>query len=190
MFAFFRIERPTKATFRPQSTPTSAACCIRWTFEAKEDDEDPALAAREDLAERLADDALRLGDARPARRSSSRRAGGRRPGCRSPRGGRRRCAGRRPACGRACSRPCGRSGRPASRARPRPRRGSNAPSARTRAGTGRAGRARLPARAPAARRRGASPCSSSFDLTSASVSRVAMTSGTRTSRIRYGSAPT
>ena len=34
------------------------------------------------------------------------------------------------------------------------------------------------------------PCSSSFDLTSPSVSRVAHTSGTRTSRRRYGSAPT
>ena len=37
MFAFLRIERPTKATLRPQSTPTSAACCIRCTFEAKEE---------------------------------------------------------------------------------------------------------------------------------------------------------
>ena len=101
-------------------------------------DEDPALAAREDLAERLADDALRLASRPAARRSSSRRAGGRRRGCRPPRAGRRRCAARRPACGRACSRRCGRSGRPASRARPRPRRGSSAPSARARAGTGRA----------------------------------------------------
>ena len=37
MFAFFRIERPTNATFRPQSTATSAACCIRCTFDAKEE---------------------------------------------------------------------------------------------------------------------------------------------------------
>ena len=37
MFAFFRIERPTNATLRPQSTPTSAACCIRCTFEANEE---------------------------------------------------------------------------------------------------------------------------------------------------------
>ncbi len=37
MFAFFRIERPTKATLRPQSTPTSAACCMRCTFEAKDE---------------------------------------------------------------------------------------------------------------------------------------------------------
>ncbi len=37
MFAFLRIERPTNATLRPQSTATSAACCIRCTFEAKDE---------------------------------------------------------------------------------------------------------------------------------------------------------
>jgi len=36
MFAFFRIERPTNATLRPHSIATSAACCIRWTFDANE----------------------------------------------------------------------------------------------------------------------------------------------------------
>ncbi len=30
-----RIERPTTTTLRPASTPTSIACCIRWMFEAK-----------------------------------------------------------------------------------------------------------------------------------------------------------
>ncbi len=37
MFAFFRIERPTNATLRPHSMPTSAACCMRCTFDANEE---------------------------------------------------------------------------------------------------------------------------------------------------------
>src|SRR5438477_502672 len=36
MLMFFRIERPTTQTFRPTSTATSIACCIRWTFEAND----------------------------------------------------------------------------------------------------------------------------------------------------------
>ena len=35
MFMFLRIERPTTATFRPVEIATSAACCMRWMFEAK-----------------------------------------------------------------------------------------------------------------------------------------------------------
>ena len=64
MFAFLRIERPTNATLRPQSTPTSAACCMRWTFDANDETRIRPVRLREDLAERLADDALRLRDAR------------------------------------------------------------------------------------------------------------------------------
>ena len=36
MLMFLRIERPTTQTLRPASIATSAACCMRWTFEAKE----------------------------------------------------------------------------------------------------------------------------------------------------------
>ena len=36
MFAFLRIERPTNATLRPDSMATSAACCIRCTFDAND----------------------------------------------------------------------------------------------------------------------------------------------------------
>ena len=36
MFMFFRIERPTTATLRPFAIATSAACCIRWMFDAKD----------------------------------------------------------------------------------------------------------------------------------------------------------
>ena len=72
----------------------------------------------------------------------------------------------------------------------RPRPGSSAPCGRTRCGTARA-RSASPSgstsRSSAARSR---PCSSSFDLTRPSVSRVAQISATRASRIRYGSAPT
>ena len=55
----------------------------------------------------------------------------------------------------------------------RRRRAPSAPCGRTRAGTGRARSARPPGRSRAARRRCSRPCSSSFDLTSPSVSRVA-----------------
>ena len=36
MLRFLRIERPTTATLRPHSTATSAACCMRWMFDANE----------------------------------------------------------------------------------------------------------------------------------------------------------
>ena len=36
MFMFFRIERPTTATFRPFAIATSAACCTRWMFDAND----------------------------------------------------------------------------------------------------------------------------------------------------------
>ena len=36
MLRFLRIERPTTTTFRPHSTATSAACCMRWMFEAND----------------------------------------------------------------------------------------------------------------------------------------------------------
>ena len=35
MFMFFRSERPTSATLRLFAIATSAACCMRWMFEAK-----------------------------------------------------------------------------------------------------------------------------------------------------------
>ena len=81
MFRFLRIERPTTATLRPVCTATSIACCIRWTFEAKEATRIRPGPLRDDLAERLADQPLGAGEARAARRSSSRRAAGRRRGC-------------------------------------------------------------------------------------------------------------
>ena len=36
MFMFLRIDRPTIATLRPLAIATSAACCTRWMFEAKD----------------------------------------------------------------------------------------------------------------------------------------------------------
>ena len=37
MLRFLRIERPTTTTERPTSTATSIACCMRWMFEANEE---------------------------------------------------------------------------------------------------------------------------------------------------------
>ena len=37
MFIVLRIERPITQTFRPTSAATSTACCMRWTFEAKDE---------------------------------------------------------------------------------------------------------------------------------------------------------
>ena len=65
MFTFLRIERPTIATLRPHRRATSTACCIRWMFEANDATRIAARAQRDDLAERLADDALRPRHARP-----------------------------------------------------------------------------------------------------------------------------
>ena len=36
MLRFLRIERPTMVILRPHSIATSAACCMRWMFDAKE----------------------------------------------------------------------------------------------------------------------------------------------------------
>ena len=36
MFMFLRIERPTTATLRPFAIATSAACCTRWMFDAND----------------------------------------------------------------------------------------------------------------------------------------------------------
>ena len=61
MLRFFRIERPTTTTFRPHSTATSAACCMRWMFEANEATRIFPCAEREDRAECLADEPLGAG---------------------------------------------------------------------------------------------------------------------------------
>src|ERR671936_538529 len=37
MFAFLRIERPMMQTLRPSPTATSTACCMRCTFDAKDE---------------------------------------------------------------------------------------------------------------------------------------------------------
>ena len=153
-------------------------------------DEDPALAAREDLAERLAHDALGLGDAGPlgVRGVAEQEVDAEAADLREPadvgalpvdrRVVELVVAGVDDAAARRLEHDGGRVGnrvRHPDELEPE-----------------RAELDRLVARRhlPQLRRALASPCSSSFDLTSASVSRVAITSGTRTSRIRYGSAPT
>ena len=190
MLMFLRIERPTTQTLRPTSTATSIACCMRWTFEAKDATRIAALAQRDDLPEGLADEPLRAGHARPlgVRRVAEQEVDAAVADLGEPAD-----VGAQAVDGRVVDLVVAgvqRCGRPASRARSRPRPGSSAPSGRTPRGTARAAPARRrdrPRCSSAARSR---PCSSSFDLTSPSVSRVAQTSGTRASRRRYGSAPT
>ena len=65
MFPFFRIERPTNAILRPQSTPDVGRLLHPVHVRGERRDEDPALAPREDLAERLPHHALGLRDAGP-----------------------------------------------------------------------------------------------------------------------------
>ena len=65
MFPFFRIERPTNAILRPQSSADVRRLLHPVHVRGERRDEDPAFATREDLAERLAHDALGLRDARP-----------------------------------------------------------------------------------------------------------------------------
>ena len=134
MLTFLRSERPISADLAAgRLRATSIACCMRWTFEAKE-----AMSTRPSsrgmiVAERLAH--------RPLGRRHARSLGVRRVAeeqvdaavADAPRAGRRRCGTRRPGCGRSCSRRCGRCGRRACRARPRRRPGSSARRARTRA---------------------------------------------------------
>ena len=191
MFMFLRIERPTTATLRPISTATSIACCIRWTFDANDATRIRPLPRRDELAERLADEPLGAGDARPlgVRRVAEQQVDAAVADLREPadvglqavdrrvvelpvagergRGRRRSSITTATASGIECA--------------IRTNSSSNGPMLRPAPSSGSA------SRSSAAR---SSPCSSSFDLTSPSVSRVAQTSRTRTSRSRYGSAPT
>ena len=189
MFRFFRIERPTTETRRPVSSATSIACCIRCTFEAK-------LATRTrpcfvGMIVRNASPTSFSDPLIPGRsafvESPSRRSTPRLPISASlPTSVLRPSTGvwssfQSPVCR---TRPAGVSSRidtvsgiecairtnstwngPISIAPP----------------SGSDSRSSVACR---------SPCSSSFDLTSPSVSRVPHTSSTSTSRSRYGSAPT
>ena len=176
MFTFLRIERPTTHTFRPVSTATSIACCMRWTFEAND-----AISTRpcsRGMICRNASPTTRSDGVTPGplgvRRVAEQQVDAAVPdlGQRA----RRRCGTRRRACGRSCSRPCGRS-RPAGRVE----HDRDGVRDRVRHADELEPEGPDPDRAPsgsisissAAR---SSPCSSSFDLTSPSVSRVAQTS--------------
>ena len=98
MLRFFRIERPTTRDLaagldaRRRSPAASGGCSTRTRRSSTR-----PVALRDDLPERLADDALGAREARAARRSSSRRAGGRRP--RLPSSASRPTSVRRPSTG-------------------------------------------------------------------------------------------
>ena len=64
MFMFLRIERPTSATLRSFAIATSAACCMRWMFDAKLATRIRPVRERDELPERLADEPLGAGHAR------------------------------------------------------------------------------------------------------------------------------
>jgi hypothetical protein len=171
MLRFFRIERPTTTTLRPHSTPTSAACCMRWMFDANE-------------ATRIFPRAAGRSSGTPRRRAARSRVPG-------PLGVRRVAeqevdaavadlreradVGLEPVDGRVVELPVAGvdDAAGAVSTTSAASRGSSAPRGRARRGTGRARAARRPARLDELRLL-PRPCSSSFDLTSASVSGVAI----------------
>ena len=185
MLRFLRIERPTTATERPTSTRDVDRLLHPVDVRGEAGDEDPPVPLRDDLAERLADDALGLREAGPlgVRRVAEQEVDAAVAERRRAR--RRRCAARRPACGRASSRPYGRPARPRSRSKMPTASGTEC-DMRTNSMLERAELDRGPCQGAsrAAPRRSARPCSSSFDFTRPSVSRVARTVFTRTSRKR------
>ena len=65
MFAFFRIDRPTNATLRPDSIADVCGLLHPVHVRRERRDEDPPGPVRDDHPERLADDALRLREAGP-----------------------------------------------------------------------------------------------------------------------------
>ena len=182
MLRFLRIERPTTQTLRPTSTATSIACCMRWMFDANERDEDAARALRDDLPERLADDALGACEARALGVRRVAEHAGRRRGCRARRACRRRSAA---VDRRVVELPVARvedRGRPASRARSPTASGTEC-AMRTNSSRNGPSSTGSPSgsisRSSVERSR---PCSSSFDWTRPSVSRVASTSRDRAPR--------
>ena len=170
MFRFLRIERPTTTTLRPHSTATSAACCMRWMFDANEATRIRPFAQREDRAERLADEPLGAGVPGPlgVRRVAEQEVDAAVADLRE-----RPDVGLQPVDGRVVELPVARVHDPAGSGlddERRPSPGSSAPPGRARAGTARARAARLPGSASTSSAFCPRPCSSSFDFTSASVS--------------------
>ena len=151
---------------------------MRWTFDANDETRIRPVAARDDLAERLADDALRPRHAGPL---GVRRVAEQQVDAAVAELGELADVGAQAVDRRVVELVVAGvddAARRASRARRRPRPGSSAPCARTRAGTAPSSTGSSSgsaSRSSAARSR---PCSSSFDLTSPSVSRVAQTSAT------------
>ena len=189
MLRFLIIERPTTATLRPQASEASITPCRRWMCEEKLVTITRPGASR---MMRLSAAATSCSDCVMPGRSAFVESASMRstPSLAEPRElGEIGRAGRRSACGRSCSRRCAGSC---------PRWVWSATA--TASGIECVTRANSAANGPqatgspslsismnsASRSR---PCSSSFDLTMPSVSRVPQTSRTPISRITYGSAP-
>ena len=190
MLRFLRIERPITATERPTSTATSIACCIRWMFEANQ--EMRTRPCFEGMICLNASPTTRSERVNPGRsafvESPSRRSTPRFPSSASV-----PTSVRRPSTGvwSSFQSPVWKI-RPAGVSRQIPTASGTECDMRTSSHAERARARSAPSPGPTSRSSEAfsSPCSSSFDLTSPSVSRVASTSRTRISRSRYGSAPT
>ena len=190
MFMFFRIERPTTATLRPFAIATSAACCTRWMFEAN--DATTIRPERSGISCRNASPTSRSEPVIPGRsafvESPSRRSTPRLPSSASA-----PTSVFRPSTGVWSSfqspvwriRPGRRLDDDRHRVGDRVRDADELEAERRRAGT-------APCRGSTSVRTvvAPSPCSSSFDFTSASVSRVPTTSPTSILRRTYGRPPT
>ncbi len=189
MFRFFRIERPTTTTFRPHSTATSAACCMRWMLEANEATR--IFPRRSGKIERNASPTRRSEPVLPGRsafvESPSRRSTPRFPIAASA-----PTSVLRPSTGVWSSfqspvwttRPAGVSTTSAVES------GIECATRTSSTRNGPSSSGGSPGSAATSSAFCPSPCSSSFDFTSARVSGVATTASTSTSRRRYGRPPT
>ena len=189
MFRFLRIERPTTTTLRSHSIATSAACCMRWMFEAN--DATRMRPLRSGKSVRNASPTSRSEPVFPGRsafvESPSRRSTPRLPISASfPTSVLRPSTGvwssfQSPVC---TTRPAAVSMTSATES------GMECATRTSSIRNGPSSRGSSPGSASMSSAAWPSPCSSSFDFTSPSVSRVATTFSTSISRSRYGSPPT
>ncbi len=189
MLRFLRMERPMTVTLRPHSTATSAACCMRWMFDAK--DATRIRPVRSGKSVRNASPTSRSEPVFPGRsafvESPSMRSTPRLPISASlPTSVLRPSTGvwssfQSPVC---TTRPAAVSITSATES------GIECATRIISTVNGPSSSGASPGSASTSSAACATPCSSSFDLTRPSVSRVAMTVSTSTSRRRYGSPPT
>ena len=189
MFRFFRIDRPMTVILRPLSIATSAACCIRWMFDAND-----ATSIRPVRSGKSARNASPTSLSEPVDpgRSAFVESPSRRSTPRLPTSASLPTSVRSPSTGVWSS-----FQSPVWTTRPAFVSMTSATESgiecATRISSTRNGPSSSGAPSGSASRSSAAcprPCSSSFDFMSPSVSRVATTVSTSTSRSRYGRPPT